>query len=466
MNQFSKRGNLSDHMKATHWILVVLLFALILRAAIPLVAVSISPDDRSVFHNKDDTGSYLGPAIGLAESGNFGRDGKPEILRSPGYPLFLVPGLWIGEVELVTIVLQIILNCMTIFLVYKIAILLFEKPIVGVLSAALYAIDPSTLIQTSVLQTETLFAFTLVLFIYLLLRYLKDNSLRELALSGVIASMCVFVRPLAYFMPVTIALFLLIRGVYNRSLHRRLLIHVCLFLAVAMTPVLGWQLRNWLVADYSGFSLIGGKDLYYDAASAILADKAGISVKDQKVIMGYNNEDVYFRLHPEQRGWTEHEIVNYQMQEAVRTILSHPHLFLKYFAHRIAWTLVGPGLSEWLYVFNVRFQNIDKILENKKDVFRLLKGSSLTLWASVLLALLLGLYWLLAGVGLLTNKTYANEGVILIVLLACYYVCLPAAAGIGYARFRHPIIPIMCVLAGKGLAYVFDEWRMRQLRAR
>jgi 4-amino-4-deoxy-L-arabinose transferase-like glycosyltransferase len=444
-------------MGRDRWIFVVLVVGLALRIAILVLAVWISPNDRTVFYNKDDTLSYLTPAVGLMEHGRFVSKGKPEMLRSPGYPVFLLPGLFLGEVELVTVALQIVVNCLTIIMVYKIVLLLFADRTAAVLSALLYAVDPSTLIQTSIIQTETLFAFTLVLFMLLMLLYLQDRLLIYLLLAGLMSSICVYVKPLAFYMPFVVLGFLLLSALVRKRVNRKLLIHTSVFFVVAIAPVFVWQIRNKVETGSYAFSTIGGKDLYYDAACAVLAQEKGISFHEQKEKMGYFDMEKYFSEHPEQRDWGEAKIVDYQMKEAVKIIVRHPYLYFKNVVYRAALTLTGPGLSDWLYVLNVRFQNIPKILENRLDLLRLLKGSTLTFGLMISLAVLLFAYWFFAAFGLLADRCYTNERVIFLIVLSGYYVFLPAAAGIGYARFRHPIIPVICVLAGKGLSVFYHR---------
>jgi hypothetical protein len=421
----------------------------------------MSPDDRTIFHNKDDTGSYVAPALGLLTQGAYVNHGQPEVLRSPGYPLFLVPGLWLGEMELVTIGLQILLNCAAVYLVYLIAVLIFETPLAGICAAALYAIDPSTLIQTSIIQTETLFAFTLTLFVFLIARYLETAAVRDLVCAALVSAMCTYIKPLAFYMPFAVSVFFLVALLMKKGWPHVKVRHVLVFLIIAMAPVMAWQARNKAVTGSFVFSTIGGKDLYYDMACAILAKKAGISFHDQKAEMGYNDPEKYFAQRPEQRGWSHAQIVDFQQKEAIKIILTHPVLFLTNVVFRAGWTLVGIGLSDWLYVFNVKMQQIDKVLENRRDPLRLFKGSTVTLAASVGLLALLSLYWILFLTGLVCEKAYTRPEVIFLLLIVAYYVLLPAAAGIGYARFRHPIIPIMCVLAGKGFAFILERLKNR-----
>src|SRR5947209_7365022 len=105
-------------------VLYVLLLALVLRVALA-VAAYVSNGNVTAFHALD-TGSYIQLADSLAHGKGFtGADGSPELVRTPGYPLLLVPGALLGSTELVGVLLQIAISCFTVYLVYKTGLLFF-----------------------------------------------------------------------------------------------------------------------------------------------------------------------------------------------------------------------------------------------------------------------------------------------------------------------------------------------------
>jgi 4-amino-4-deoxy-L-arabinose transferase-like glycosyltransferase len=430
--------------------------------SIPALAVYLSPDDRSVFFNKDDTLSYIRPAMGLTSLGKFVSDGRPEFNRTPGYPLLLVPGILLGNVELVTVGIQVVLSSLTILLVYGISMVLFYDQRIAAFSAGFYALEPLSLIQTSILQTETFFAFTFTAFLFFLLRYLKKSSLNDLLAAGLIASVAAYIRPVAYFMPMVVGFLLLVRMLIKFNFRVKPLVHVILFLLVAMTPLLIWQVRNKIETGHFLFSSQTGTCIYFCAGGEILHRESGSSVADRMQKMGYNENEVYFELHPEQRQWSETERDYYRQKEGLRIVLTHPFQFLRMLVVKAVWTSLGPGLSDWFCVFNIKFQRMDKVLADKRDSLRLLKGPRFGLLATFLLAGILAGYWILAVLCLFGRKPGTHEGVLFLVILAAYYVFLPAAVGLGYSRYRHPIMPILCVFAGNGLAMVWDKCASRR----
>src|SRR2546421_2403629 len=133
----------------------MLAIAVVIRGSFALGAWLVTKD-RTVFH-VPDTGSYLAPARDLLAHGTFTRDGRPELARTPGYPLLLVPGIWLGSVEATTIALQIVLSALTVAGVFVLARLVFNDGPVALLAAGLYSGDPLSAIYTTILVSETLF---------------------------------------------------------------------------------------------------------------------------------------------------------------------------------------------------------------------------------------------------------------------------------------------------------------------
>src|SRR5271157_832356 len=128
----------AERAKDTNYMRSVLLVAFIIRVAVPVIAFTVT-ENKNSFYTPDTIG-YLEPAINLISANEYSRGGMPEIFRPPGYPIFLIPGLLLGRPELATIAFQIILSCVTVFLVYKIAFLLFERTDVAVLAGSMYAL--------------------------------------------------------------------------------------------------------------------------------------------------------------------------------------------------------------------------------------------------------------------------------------------------------------------------------------
>src|SRR6202521_2546749 len=147
---------------------LVLGLALFLRTLLPLLGYCYT-HDVTIFYTPD-TDSYIVPARELIAHHRFFSDGAPEVIRTPGYPLLLTVGLLLDRLELATITLQVLISCFTVFMVYQTTCLLFEREDIAIIAAVLYAIDPLSILFTSLLAPETLFTAVVMVAVYYLVR--------------------------------------------------------------------------------------------------------------------------------------------------------------------------------------------------------------------------------------------------------------------------------------------------------
>src|ERR1700676_4633761 len=80
-----------------------------------------------------DTASYVAPARSLlhgafVSDGSFGIQGTPEIFRTPGYPLFLVPAVALGHLGLIALAENLLLAVASAWLIWQIVTGLVPDP--------------------------------------------------------------------------------------------------------------------------------------------------------------------------------------------------------------------------------------------------------------------------------------------------------------------------------------------------
>ncbi len=235
----------------------ILALGLFLRILLPASAY-VYTHDSTIFYGGDSV-QYIVSARELVTHHRFYSDGSeqarvwnwpvapaPEILRTPGYPLLLAASILTRHLILTTISLQILLNCLTIYIVYRIADLLFEDERLSLGAAALYAIEPLALLFSSLISTETLFTAVFMMGVYYLVKYLKQRqSITELLLSAGALAASVYVRPAGYFLPFLIALGLAVWALVSAQKNKlRLVTHLIAFLGVSFMLTGLWRIRN------------------------------------------------------------------------------------------------------------------------------------------------------------------------------------------------------------------------------
>ena len=417
--------------------------------------------DFSVFYSGDSM-SYLRPAKELIESGTFSSSGRLGLFRTPGYPLMLVPGVWIGHPELVAISLQILLSCATVWLVFLIARRISGSERSALLCAFLYSIEPVSVVYSTQLLSETLFTFLLVLFLYGLGRYLNSRSTVFLILSALSLTASAYVRPIGFFLPIPIAVFLLVCLVLRSSGKIKGLVHISLFILICFLGTGLWQWRNWQVTGYSGFANVAVYSLYYYQAGPVVAKKEGISFYRYLKEEGWFKSEVYYSRHPEQRKWPLSKRMKYMTREGLKTLMANPGIFIPIFASGMVRVLLDPEAVSFLKIYGLYPKEggllglaVDKGIVAAMGF--LLKERPLLVAALVGFGFILLQYYL-AGAALILRRDLIRAEILLLVLVMGYFLVLSSGGG-ALGRFRHPIMPGLAILAGLGYPILFHHLR-------
>jgi len=190
---------------ATRLVLWIVAVAIVLRA---LYAVGVwMTTGESSFYGQD-SGTYIEPARELLNHGAFSRLGQPELQRTPGFPVFLIPAIMSGHLTLTVIVLHVLLSGLTVLATFVLAQRVFNDSRIAVSAAALYAIEPLSIACAAAVTTETLFTTMVVGALILVVGYVRHNRLADLLAGAALLGVSAYVRPAGYFLPFGIALVL------------------------------------------------------------------------------------------------------------------------------------------------------------------------------------------------------------------------------------------------------------------
>ncbi|HEU0054572.1 MAG TPA: glycosyltransferase family 39 protein, partial [Longimicrobium sp.] len=196
-------GGVSGTANGKQALAAIVLSAVGLRAGVA-AAAWLASGDPDVFH-APDTWSYVAPAKELLETGAYTRFGEPEVVRAPGYPLLLVPGLLLGRLEAVTLALHVAIAALTVAGTFALALQVLGDRRAALAAAALHAVDPSSIAATSLLLTETAFTACVVWGAWFLARWAREGATRELLAGTALLALAAYFRPLGYFLPFGVA---------------------------------------------------------------------------------------------------------------------------------------------------------------------------------------------------------------------------------------------------------------------
>jgi len=444
-----------DHYSIYH----ILGLALLLRSLVPTLAYLYTGNVATFY--APDTESYVMPARELIANHRYFAYGVPEIIRTPGYPLLLIPGLLLNHLVLTTVMVQIVASCFTVYMVYRTAQLLFDCETIAITAATLYSIEPLSIVYTGVIITETLFTALVMLWLYFLLRYLNRPTPGDLLLSALFLTASVYVRPISYFLPEVIGLGLLAWiALSSQEGKRRLVGHVTAFLVVSLALTAVWQVRNGAETGFFGFSAIAPIEMYFNKGVSVLAAEHHVPFYEMQRRLGYLNSDVYLADHPEQKTWALAKRLRYMNREGEKIVLSAPLTYALIHCEGVGRMMFDPGATDFLKFFGL-YPKAGGLLGKLVDVglvgtVRLILAEQpLLFWSSIVLGPLQLLFLLPASMVFLSGRLILRPQTIAALLTITYYVGI-AGGPSAVCRYRHPAMPIIAVLSGYGLCVM---WR-------
>jgi 4-amino-4-deoxy-L-arabinose transferase-like glycosyltransferase len=447
----------------------ILALAALLRCLVILAWFLLNGNTEALHY--PDTATYLAPAQSLLDHGTLERNGSPEIIRGPGYPLLLTLGLAAGHVEAVTVLLQMLLSVATVYLVYRCALELANgQTRLALAAAALYAVEPLSVVYSCLLLTETLFTFLIASFLFALIHFLKHDSARSLLIAAVLLSASAFVRPVSYYLPLVVTGVLLFVAPRNRGFRRPLGLATGFLLACAI-PLGAWQVRNWQLASYPGFSAIVENGLYFYQQAAVTASLEGRSLDDVQAELGILDPQRVVTQHPEWQGLSEGEIHVRMGAEGKRVIRQHPLTYAKNHLRSIFGLLITPGSGDIVKLTgnfghdvssagdpSAAGQAANLHASSSGSVARVAAGGPARIMTALLLSGIAAAYLLLAALGSF-GQIPARLRWTLIAIGVYFWIvsCLPQPP----ARLRHPLMPILCLLAAYGVFALIARIRQR-----
>ena len=263
------------------WTIVGLSF--FLRAALLL---GIGPAPQYAF--TPDSASYILPAQQLRLTGSFAtvQDGKevPELYRTPGYPVFLIP--FLSKDGLVhhrrVQWAQALLNALSAGLIYLAALAFWQNRTAALAAGIGFALDFVNAIHGMFVLTDIVFVFLVSVSLLFIVR-------REYVYAGVATALAAFVRPIGLYYPGFLAL--LLAGQWLRKKSDPSLKHVVLFLMVSCLPLTVWMLRNQRAAGRFTFTTLQDANIYLLRAALVKMEREHVSYESaveqlQKPLVG------------------------------------------------------------------------------------------------------------------------------------------------------------------------------------
>ncbi|MBN2537233.1 glycosyltransferase family 39 protein [candidate division WOR-3 bacterium] len=434
-----------------------LLAAVLVRGLLAILPAGV-PLETKVVHSVSDAAEYLALGSSLAFHRSFALDpgplARPELFRTPGWPMLLAPLFRFFANPLPAVIaLQALLSVLLVIATFRFACRLGLEPRHAGLAALFVGLSPNLAFLATKAVSETLFTVLLLTCLLLFQRWRESGRAREAVACGVAAGLLVLVRPIALFFPLLLSLLALLLSGF-RTLHR--VVHALLLLACAALAVLPWVTRNARASGRWVVSTAGEHNLFlYNGATALAAAR-GIGIEAARDSMRQEAESRFGPLDPadEVGFWRALGRIG------AETVLRHPGPALVSQFGGLVGCFAGPLSLGPLLVHAGKPPSRDRVWQaalamaargRPTAALKLVRESRLAgagTFATTVLVIsslfLLGLVTLaVAGLARCRELRWLVAPIL-------YFTVL--AGPVGEARFRAPVEPILCLLAAAALA--------------
>ncbi len=422
-------------MSASRGFWLVVGLALSVRAVFLL---AIGPDPRYAYFA--DTPSYTGPAISLKNHGAYAtlKEGKlvPELNRTPGYPLFLVPFLNTdGSLRHRAVQwIQAILNALSAGLVYGAAFFYWRKDArTALLSGIAMAVDFVNVIHCAYILTDILFVFFVCLSLYGIAR-------RQFLLAGAATAASAFVRPVSLYLAVLLAALLIVFA--GRLRPRVTSKQLAGFMLVMLLPLAGWYARNQSISGQWTFSTVQDSNLFLIRTALVEMRDKGVPFEQAAQIV--------------QKAYEQSPDPKTPSSWAARYLLTHWSVYAQVMFHDFLKLFAGNSIkvATWMFMKDPRYDPAHQTILSTQTAWEqakeLIQRQPVTLLFLFLYMTFLGVVYLLAILGM--HRSWMAEGWRLTLLIAApvvYFTAVTLGAD-AQARYRLPIMPALFLFAGGG----------------
>ncbi|HSP14291.1 MAG TPA: hypothetical protein VLV78_06040 [Thermoanaerobaculia bacterium] len=368
-----------------------------------------------------DSFTYLTPALGLLHGDGFSTEGMPETLRTPGYPLFLLPFLAIKAPAGAIVAAQHLLDALLAAAIYILARRSGARAWIAFAAALILAFDTITIHYANKILTETLSA--VIVFAIFVIAVHRRSSISWLVAAGLLCGALVLVRPVAIAYFCVVMLWLIYVRVRTMT--------VIAFVAAAMLLPLAWATRNAAKTGVFTISPIGSNNLLMHRAAGALAMEDGGDFKSRLHARQQQMQRIVEAMIEEGEGapaeeLTSADVAKYYSALARKVLLQHP---------RGAMLVTVRGFL--VNMFDTDWDALAEVVDDELIPERATEiGVHVWTW----------IVWIAAftGLAMLWRRDRAQA---LLVAATVFYFVFMAAGGEAEARFRAPVIPLMAYAA-------------------
>ncbi|MBI4859711.1 MAG: glycosyltransferase family 39 protein [Candidatus Riflebacteria bacterium] len=426
-----------------------------------------------------DSHGYHQAAVNLLAHGtlsvSFTPPFAPDSLRTPVYPWFLaaVYGLFGVRPALA----QCVIASSSVLLVDRIATRLVGRR-AALVAAILLALDLPSLALSMMLLTETLAVFLLLAASLFIVNLYpppgpggatpdptgRVDAPRGPAWTGVVVGLllaaCALTRPTFLFLPGVVWIALLPR----RNLRAVVTCFLLLVLSFSL-PLAAWMVRNRVSVGVWEFSSIQGQELLFYRVSGVMARVWAVPVAE-----AWARLDRESRQEVQQRGLGPAHLDRIRNEIGRRYLRAHPLEYVPVMASGMVKAWVGLSIFDLLKQFDLWYRGVGLFGSGggaertmRERWAALSAGEQLAIGFEVIYRLIV---LALGSLGLVLVVIRRDGATLALVVPHLSYISLTCGTVLAYHRFRAPLVPYWCILAGVGLSWLAALWTHELERGR
>ncbi|MBI1960851.1 MAG: glycosyltransferase family 39 protein [Candidatus Liptonbacteria bacterium] len=306
----------SDFVRAHKIEIGIFVLALVVRCL--YLGISIDANQGNVVRSVQGADGYYTISQNLIQGRGFSGETEPPYtlnsFRPPLQPYFLASTYSVfGNYWLPILLLLVIGSCIPL-IAMRIAPFLVDSRAVAVGTGVILALEPVSILYSTLFYSETLFMLFFSLFIYFAFAYVKEEVWYHGVFAAALLGLATLTKAVSMYLPlVLVPLFLLH---FRKELTRKRVFAAFAFIAVFLLVLSPWLYRNYREFNSIGITSEEGVTLYTVIIPSILAVERGTSFQQEYAAWTANGV----------KGPNEATIdLNARyIREAIPVILAHP----------------------------------------------------------------------------------------------------------------------------------------------
>ncbi|MCG6534991.1 MAG: hypothetical protein L7F78_09920, partial [Syntrophales bacterium LBB04] len=281
-----------------------------------------------------------------------------------------------------------------------------------------------------------------------------------LALSAFFFGLAALVRPVAQFIPLLMAFFLLLS---LRKERKKALLMTCFFALFFLLTISPWMIRNLVQFNTPALSVVGEYDLTILYVQPMEMERRGQAFSKIRKSLLDEADQLMIRDGLDPQKMNDFQKGRYWKKLAFHYISRYPYSFLKHYLFGIAHTLGNLATGPYVEMLQLSKNTSKFSIKGHSSLVKLGKAwFQQKTWPEMGIGLIIGFYLLvtytLSAIGVLTFwRKYRHQLLLWFsFILVFYFLFITGTAGL--ARYKLPAVPFYLPFVGLGLKHVLNRW--------